>query len=247
MAYKEPSSKAKLAKLKEDILGDGLKKSKLESFTKLKLKEFLEKGGANSGIIAEVDPLDISNFEKAKAWKKKNVNVLHGLSELAEELLLPSSMDSMLSVEGYVNQQKVNLIFGSIALKDTKEGVLLKKSTPFTVFILFIFKLLQELLDNENVPTTIKNVAEVIASYAEFGFDIDTDYRFSEESILSLDLVNTWRYTYLELSSSNTIKLTVTYDYSGSNVVYYLKKGKYVISATDKKLYNIETKEEISG
>lgn len=243
MAYKEPSNKAKLAKLKEDILGDGLKKSKLESFTKLKLKEFSEKSKANLGIIAETDPLDISNFERAKAWK--NVNVFSVLSDIVEELPLPSSVNTLLSIENYLDPQEMNLIFGCIALKDTLNGVLLKKSTPFTVFILFVFKLLKELSSNENVPTNIKDAAAVMRNYAVLGLDIDTYYKFSEESILSLDLVDTWRFAYLELSSSDTIKLTVKY--GDQDVVYYLEKGKYVISTTDKKLYNIETKEEISG
>lgn len=245
MAYKEPSNKAKLAKLKEDILGDGLKKSKLESFTKLKLKEFSEKSRANLGIIAEVDPLDISNFEKAKAWK--NVNVYSGLSNIVEALPLPSSVNTMLSIEDHLDPHEINFIFGCIALKDTLEGVLLKKSASFTVFILFVFRLLKELLSSENVPTTIKGAASVISSYIALWSDIDTYYKFSEESILTLNLVDGWRFAYLELSSSNTIELTVEYDYSDPSVVYYLKKGKYVISVTDKKLYNIETKEEISG
>lgn len=245
MAYKEPSNKAKLAKLKEDILGDGLKKSKLESFTKLKLKEFSEKSRADLGIIAEVDPLDISNFEKAKAWK--NTNVLSVLGAISEELPLPSSMSTILSIEDHLDPQEMNLIFGCIALKDTLHGVLLKKSVPFTVFILFVFKLFRELSSNENVPATIKDAVAAISSYVAFGTDIDTDYRFSEGSTLSLDIADGGRFTYLELSSSDTIELTVTYNFGESSVVYHLEKGKYVISATDKKLYNIETKEEISG
>ena len=35
MAYKEPSNRAKLAKLKQDILGDGVKESKLQKYIEL--------------------------------------------------------------------------------------------------------------------------------------------------------------------------------------------------------------------
>lgn len=39
MAYKEPSNKAKLAKLRQDIIGDGIKASKLDKYVELALSQ----------------------------------------------------------------------------------------------------------------------------------------------------------------------------------------------------------------
>lgn len=39
MAYKEPSNKAKLAKLRQDIIGDGIKASKLDKYVELALNQ----------------------------------------------------------------------------------------------------------------------------------------------------------------------------------------------------------------
>lgn len=39
MAYKEASNKAKLAKLRQDIIGDGIKASKLDKYVELALNQ----------------------------------------------------------------------------------------------------------------------------------------------------------------------------------------------------------------
>lgn len=59
MAYKEPSNKAKLAKLKEDILGDGIKESKLKKFQELLCAD--NKSSESNNFIAQVIYFDKNN------------------------------------------------------------------------------------------------------------------------------------------------------------------------------------------
>lgn len=56
MAYKEPSNKAKLAKLRQDIIGDGIKASKLDKYVELALDQI-----TNNNAEETIDPSNNTN------------------------------------------------------------------------------------------------------------------------------------------------------------------------------------------
>lgn len=53
MAYKEPSNKAKLAKLRQDIIGDGIKESKLDKYVFLDKVKDINKKDFPSAFVTE--------------------------------------------------------------------------------------------------------------------------------------------------------------------------------------------------
>lgn len=58
MVYKEPSDKAKLARLRQDIIGDGIKASKLDKYIELALNQV-----SNNDAKETTDPDNTTNAD----------------------------------------------------------------------------------------------------------------------------------------------------------------------------------------
>lgn len=84
--YKEPSNKAKLAKLKQDILGDGVKESKLEKYVQGRIKEYSKFHAGNIIDLTDIIlPYDEENYVNQLPFNSNYQNDAKAFFQLYEE------------------------------------------------------------------------------------------------------------------------------------------------------------------
>lgn len=223
------SYRAKYAQLKQDILGDGIKEGKLESYKKLSLALF----GGSSNIYFDA-PINIQTIDK-KAYFERSKNgsyeaFMSIFPGITDSLGIPDDPNTIKEespdVEAKI-QNFISKVLIGIENVPSKQDIF---STSFTRWLLYVFKLISMIADSSSgvsEDSDLYNSSQVLLANISFivipqiaggAYHKVTGnvYNFSINDMFS-------PIVCLELMSDNTSVVNEALEVDG------LPKGRYII------------------